>query len=176
VLQHPRDTAPEFALAPDVLKGVPKAWTDASVDKEDRPTLPEFAASFYNAAQLDVSQKQIPGRKKADSKSLDKTVETRIKRNALSIWANTACIVEADEPFRHFPIGATWPEALAAKDKPFFFDEDEIRTRPEAAAAAAAGVAAGVAGVKRRREEPEPASEPDIDPASGGISESKGSD
>lgn len=170
VLQHPRDTAPEFQRAPDVLKGIPKAWTSDAVPLEDRPTVPDFAASFYNAALPDVSAlPALPGRKKADSKSLDKTTETRVKRNALSIWCNTACIVEADEPFRHFPIGSTWPEALAAKDKPFFIDEDATRTSPAAAAAAAAGV-------KRRREEPEPEPELDMDPLeAGGVSESKGS-
>lgn len=160
-VQHPRDTLPEFTT--DVLKGIPREWAAAGgVSASEKPLeLADFAASFYNAALPDVSAlPPLKGRKRADLVDLGRTSNTEVVRRNLSLWSNTACIVEADEPFRHFPLGASWPEARAAKDKPFFFERDAIRTDAAKAAEAAAGqhgvpdsvsVSAEVAGQKRKR-------------------------
>ena len=107
---EPRDCLPKHLTetGADVLKAIPIAWTG-------RYSIDHFAASWRGEAlpvpaELPAAQRMI-----ADSHIALKgaLVEQEQHRKAVSLWGNTACIVERTTG-RHFPLGSQQPEALAA--------------------------------------------------------------
>lgn len=81
----------------DVLKSLPRAW-------EGHYTVEDYAASWY--AQPEESM-PVP------LPVLDKHGK-ELKRKAVSLWANTSCIVSRTPPFCQWPLGSQAPEAQKA--------------------------------------------------------------
>ncbi len=112
--QDERDTPADCRRA--TLKSVPKTW----MESKDPPTLAEFSRSFEEGRLPDVSRFPAPSdRVKASTANFGAVCRVNVVRRHLSVWANTACIVEADPPFRHFPLGTADPLALEAAARPF---------------------------------------------------------